>query len=41
MYEHERRSRDYYQRRAPIYDWANRFASLLRGARYMIEFIAP
>jgi ubiquinone/menaquinone biosynthesis C-methylase UbiE len=32
MYETERRSRDYYQRRAPIYDWANRLASLLRGA---------
>jgi ubiquinone/menaquinone biosynthesis C-methylase UbiE len=32
MYETERRSRDYYQRRAPIYDWANRVASLLRGA---------
>jgi ubiquinone/menaquinone biosynthesis C-methylase UbiE len=32
MYETERRSRDYYERRAPLYDWANRVASLLRGA---------
>jgi len=32
MYESERRSRDYYERRAPVYDLANRVASLLRGA---------
>lgn len=32
MYESERRSRDYYQGRARWYDWANRVASLLRGA---------
>jgi ubiquinone/menaquinone biosynthesis C-methylase UbiE len=32
MYESERRSRDYYEGRARWYDWANRIASLLRGA---------
>ncbi len=37
MYETERRSRDYYQRRAPLYDWANRVASLLRGASDLRE----
>lgn len=31
MYEKEHRSRDYYERRAPVYDWANRIAALLRG----------
>ena len=31
MYDRERRSRSYYQRRARVYDWANRFAALLRG----------
>lgn len=32
MYEIERRSRNYYEGRARWYDWANRIASLLRGA---------
>jgi demethylmenaquinone methyltransferase/2-methoxy-6-polyprenyl-1,4-benzoquinol methylase len=31
MYEPERRSRDYYEGRAPLYDLSNRIASLLRG----------
>lgn len=30
-YADERRSRDYYNRRARIYDWSNKLASLLRG----------
>lgn len=29
-YENERRSRDHYERRARLYDWANRAAALLR-----------
>ena len=31
MYESERRSRHYYDRRAPVYDWSNRIVALLRG----------
>jgi ubiquinone/menaquinone biosynthesis C-methylase UbiE len=37
MYESERRSRDYYEGRARWYDWANRIASLLRGASDLRE----
>ena len=37
MYEHERRSRAHYESRAPLYDWANRVAALLRGTRAMQE----
>lgn len=36
-YESERRSRDYYERRARLYDWANRLASLLRGTSGLRE----
>jgi ubiquinone/menaquinone biosynthesis C-methylase UbiE len=32
MFEHERKSRAYYDRRARWYDWANRVAAFLRGA---------
>jgi ubiquinone/menaquinone biosynthesis C-methylase UbiE len=32
MFEHERRSRAYYEGRARWYDWGNRVASFLRGA---------
>jgi len=32
MFEDERRSRAYYERRARRYDWANRVAAFLRGA---------
>lgn len=32
MFEHERKSRAYYDRRARWYDWANRIAAFLRGA---------
>lgn len=31
MFEHERRSRAHYDRRAGLYDWANRIAAFLRG----------
>lgn len=31
MYDSERRSRDYYERRARWYDWANRLVAVLRG----------
>lgn len=31
MFEHERKSRAYYDRRARWYDWANRIAAFLRG----------
>ena len=31
MFDAERRSRTYYEGRARLYDWANRFAALMRG----------
>ena len=37
MYEAESRSRAHYERRARLYDWANRLAALLRGASQMRE----
>ncbi|MEX0799655.1 MAG: methyltransferase domain-containing protein [Dehalococcoidia bacterium] len=36
-FESERRSRDHYERRAGLYDWANRLASLLRGTSGLRE----
>jgi ubiquinone/menaquinone biosynthesis C-methylase UbiE len=36
-YERERKSRDYYEGRAPIYDWSNRIAALLRGTSGLRE----
>lgn len=36
-HDRERRSRDYYDRRAPWYDWANRAAALLRRESAMSE----
>jgi demethylmenaquinone methyltransferase/2-methoxy-6-polyprenyl-1,4-benzoquinol methylase len=41
MYDREHRSRDYYERRAPIYDWTNRIAALLRGTSSMKERSKP
>ena len=37
MYDAERRSRTYYEARARWFDWANRFAALLRGVSQMKE----
>lgn len=37
MYDAERRSRTHYEARARWYDWANRFAALLRGTSQMRE----
>jgi ubiquinone/menaquinone biosynthesis C-methylase UbiE len=37
MYEKERRSQAYYDRRAPIYDSSNRIAALLRGTSAIRE----
>ena len=37
MYEAEQRSRAHYQKRARLYDWANRLAALLRGSSQMRE----
>jgi ubiquinone/menaquinone biosynthesis C-methylase UbiE len=37
MHDDEIRSRSYYQRRAGLYDWANRLAALLRGTSGRIE----
>jgi hypothetical protein len=36
-YDSERRSRDNYERRAPLYDWANRLVALLRGTSGLRE----
>ena len=36
-YDKERSSRDYYEGRAPIYDWSNRIAALLRGTSGLRE----
>ena len=35
MYERERRSRRFYERWAPVYDWNNRLAALVRGVSDM------
>jgi len=37
MYDAERRSRTYYERRAFVHDWANRAAALLRGVSEIKE----
>jgi ubiquinone/menaquinone biosynthesis C-methylase UbiE len=37
MYDAERRSRAYYQGRARLFDWSNRFAALLRGTSQVRE----
>ncbi|MEX1253716.1 MAG: methyltransferase domain-containing protein [Dehalococcoidia bacterium] len=37
MFDSEQRSRAHYQRRARLYDWANRFAALVRGTSQMGE----
>jgi ubiquinone/menaquinone biosynthesis C-methylase UbiE len=37
VYEHERRSRAHYDRRAGKYDWANRISAFLRGASGLHE----
>jgi ubiquinone/menaquinone biosynthesis C-methylase UbiE len=37
MYEDETRALEHYARRARLYDWANRFAALLRGTSGEVE----